>query len=87
MSTLLSRGIAQPGSAPALGAGGLQFKSGCPDHFESSAFAHRCLALILNGLKNLRYDACCSASAFPDKALHFFVWRDLSGEEAGPVSE
>ncbi len=27
----LSRGIAQPGSAPALGAGGLQFKSGCPD--------------------------------------------------------
>ncbi len=25
------RGIAQPGSAPALGAGGLQFKSGCPD--------------------------------------------------------
>ena len=26
------RGVAQPGSAPALGAGGLRFKSGRPDH-------------------------------------------------------
>jgi hypothetical protein len=31
-SALAGRGIAQPGSAPALGAGGLRFKSGCPDH-------------------------------------------------------
>ena len=30
-SALAGRGIAQPGSAPALGAGGLRFKSGCPD--------------------------------------------------------
>jgi hypothetical protein len=27
------RGVAQPGSAPALGAGGLEFKSPRPDHF------------------------------------------------------
>ena len=27
-----SRGVAQPGSAPALGAGGRQFKSDRPDH-------------------------------------------------------
>jgi hypothetical protein len=26
------RGVAQPGSAPALGAGGLEFKSPRPDH-------------------------------------------------------
>ena len=37
MAFLLSRGIAQPGSAPALGAGGLQFKSGCPDQSLSKA--------------------------------------------------
>ncbi len=31
--TLLSnRGVAQPGSAPALGAGGRRFKSALPDH-------------------------------------------------------
>ena len=28
-----SRGVAQPGSAPALGAGGRRFESGRPDHF------------------------------------------------------
>ena len=28
-----SRGVAQPGSAPALGAGGRRFKSNRPDHF------------------------------------------------------
>ena len=28
----MSRGVAQPGSAPALGAGGLEFKSPRPDH-------------------------------------------------------
>ena len=27
-----SRGVAQPGSAPALGAGGRRFKSSRPDH-------------------------------------------------------
>ncbi len=27
------RGVAQPGSAPALGAGGLRFKSGRPDQY------------------------------------------------------
>ena len=27
-----SRGVAQPGSAPALGAGGRRFESGRPDH-------------------------------------------------------
>ena len=30
---LTSRGVAQPGSAPALGAGGRRFESGRPDHF------------------------------------------------------
>src|SRR6476659_7037721 len=30
------RGVAQPGSAPALGAGGRRFESGRPDHFLSS---------------------------------------------------
>src|SRR5215475_9869267 len=29
------RGVAQPGSAPALGAGGPRFKSGRPDHFST----------------------------------------------------
>ena len=29
-----SRGVAQPGSAPALGAGGPRFKSARPDHFQ-----------------------------------------------------
>ena len=29
----LSRGVAQFGRAPALGAGGREFKSRCPDHF------------------------------------------------------
>lgn len=28
----ISRGVAQPGRAPAWGAGGRQFKSGHPDH-------------------------------------------------------
>ena len=32
------RGIAQPGSAPALGAGGREFESRCPDHFPSASF-------------------------------------------------
>jgi hypothetical protein len=27
---------------PALGAGGPQFKSGCPDHLESSTYGRRC---------------------------------------------
>src|SRR5688572_14939886 len=31
-----SRGVAQPGSAPALGAGGRWFESSRPDHFSSS---------------------------------------------------
>ena len=30
---LTSRGVAQPGSAPALGAGGRWFESSRPDHF------------------------------------------------------
>ena len=30
------RGVAQPGSAPALGAGGRRFESGRPDHFSKS---------------------------------------------------
>ena len=29
------RGVAQPGSAPALGAGGQRFKSSRPDHFSN----------------------------------------------------
>ena len=33
---LQSRGVAQPGSAPALGAGGRWFESSRPDHFSSS---------------------------------------------------
>ena len=33
---LHSRGVAQPGSAPALGAGGRWFESSRPDHFPSS---------------------------------------------------
>ena len=32
----LQRGVAQPGSAPALGAGGPQFKSGRPDIIENT---------------------------------------------------
>jgi hypothetical protein len=32
------RGVAQPGSAPALGAGGLRFKSGRPDHIKLTLF-------------------------------------------------
>ena len=32
----LSRGVAQPGSAPALGAGGRWFESSRPDHFSKS---------------------------------------------------
>ena len=31
-STQMKRSIAQPGSAPALGAGGRKFKSCCSDH-------------------------------------------------------
>ena len=31
-SAVHCRGVAQPGSAPALGAGGPRFKSGRPDH-------------------------------------------------------
>ena len=31
------RGVAQPGSAPALGAGGLRFKSGRPDQHRASS--------------------------------------------------
>src|SRR5438270_1289921 len=34
--TSRSRGVAQPGSAPALGAGGRWFKSNRPDHFSKS---------------------------------------------------
>src|SRR6266571_4180689 len=34
-----SRGVAQPGSAPALGAGGHRFKSCRPDHFSKQARA------------------------------------------------
>lgn len=32
-STALSRGVAQPGSAPVLGTGGRKFESCRPDHF------------------------------------------------------
>jgi hypothetical protein len=32
-SAVHCRGVAQPGSAPALGAGGPRFKSGRPDHY------------------------------------------------------
>src|SRR5713101_6556006 len=34
------RGVAQPGSAPALGAGGPRFKSGRPDQFISFVYRH-----------------------------------------------
>jgi hypothetical protein len=34
---LLLRGVAQPGSAPAWGAGGRKFESSRPDHFKSSS--------------------------------------------------
>jgi hypothetical protein len=33
LKTYACRGVAQPGSAPALGAGGPRFKSGRPDQF------------------------------------------------------
>ena len=33
-STALSRGVAQPGSAPVLGTGGRKFESCRPDHFD-----------------------------------------------------
>ncbi len=33
----IKRGVAQPGSAPALGAGGPQFKSGRPDRTACSS--------------------------------------------------
>jgi hypothetical protein len=33
---VVGRGVAQPGSAPALGAGGRRFESGRPDHFPKS---------------------------------------------------
>src|SRR5262249_56269039 len=35
IETLERRGVAQPGSAPALGAGGRRFESGRPDHFST----------------------------------------------------
>ena len=35
-SVLINRGVAQPGSAPALGAGGRRFESSRPDYFEDS---------------------------------------------------
>lgn len=34
------RGIAQPGSAPALGAGGRGFESLCPDHSSFLPYFH-----------------------------------------------
>src|SRR2546427_10968612 len=43
-----SRGVAQPGSAPALGAGGRRFKSSRPDHKQPSAFRPQLSALSLS---------------------------------------
>ena len=37
-----SRGVAQPGSAPALGAGGRRFKSGRPDHLSPPVVQPMC---------------------------------------------
>ena len=52
------RGIAQPGSAPALGAGGLQFKSGCPDQ-------------SLQQLTNIKFFADCDEVC--DRLIHCFL--------------
>ena len=38
MLAIHCRGVAQPGSAPALGAGGRWFESSRPDHFSDSLF-------------------------------------------------
>jgi hypothetical protein len=44
--TYFSRGVAQPGSAPALGAGGLEFKSPRPDQNISRIFFELLKALF-----------------------------------------
>jgi hypothetical protein len=46
------RGVAQPGSAPALGAGGPRFKSARPDHIQQSR-----LLLMLKALAPKLYTA------------------------------
>jgi hypothetical protein len=51
------RGVAQPGSAPALGAGGLRFKSGRPDQIlldqevTEAEFWYRCIVVQLGNVK------------------------------------
>ena len=45
------RGVAQPGSAPALGAGGRWFKSNRPDHLPSPV--DRVLLALRSGFQNL----------------------------------
>ncbi len=40
------RGMAQPGSAPALGAGSRGFKSLCPDHLFSMSYAELLLSRV-----------------------------------------
>src|ERR1700690_2182170 len=47
-----SRGVAQPGSAPALGAGGPRFKSARPDHFPAIQLS-RCPILNVAPLATL----------------------------------
>src|SRR5260370_5120256 len=42
----ISRGVAQPGSAPALGAGGPRFKSARPDQYSSQGVRSHALTLV-----------------------------------------
>jgi hypothetical protein len=42
IEVLQSRGVAQPGSAPALGAGGREFESRRPDHSRPSGLQPTC---------------------------------------------
>ncbi len=56
--------MAQPGSAPALGAGGREFESRRPDHFTQRHFGPRTWSSTLSTIGNASGMTCFTASRF-----------------------
>ena len=77
----ISRGVAQPGSAPAWGAGGRVFESHRPDHFFSNERPSR--SKSIEPPSHAWRQASWSIGAVPDRQRA--RTRCLSGEQQKPL--
>jgi hypothetical protein len=74
----LCRGVAQPGSAPALGAGGPRFKSARPDQSTSYVFQLPNLHTCLGGSMNTGFDQFIKERKYLTNVTLFFLDNSLA---------